>query len=113
MTVINLPKNPDGSVKAGPGRSKGSKNKSKLSEVDLEQAMSLVSKRRRKSFLVHLVEQAYKDNRVAVALAKKLLPDLKSTELGIAAGKELSQIMDEIAAQASGGGRTLPSHNDD
>ena len=113
MTVINLPKNPDGSVKAGPGRSKGSKNKSHFSEVDLDEAMALVGKKKKKSFLVHLVEQAYKDNRVAVALAKKLLPDLKSTELGLAAGKELSQIMDEIATQATGGGRALPSHDDD
>ena len=47
---------------------------------ELRDALELARKKNKKSFLNHFVEQAYKDNRVAVELAKKLLPDLSESD---------------------------------
>ena len=43
----------------------------------LEDALAIVEKKRKKSFLRHFVEQAYKNNRVAIALFNKLIPDCR------------------------------------
>ena len=46
-------------------------------EIDeLRRALELAHKHNKKSFLEHFVQQAYTDNHVAIALAKKLLPDM-------------------------------------
>ena len=50
---------------------------------ELEDAIRVVQGKKRKKLMIHIVEQAYKDNRVLVALLKKLLPDLKTGELNI------------------------------
>lgn len=115
MAKINLPRDKDGKIKAGPGRPKGSKNKSKLDTVDLEVAMKLVAKRNGgKTFLTHLVERAYTSDTVAVALARKLLPDLKSSELGINTSDDLADLFESIASGVrSGGARPLPKDTDD
>lgn len=49
----------------------------------LEEAIAQVSKRRRKRFFTHLVERAFKDDTVLIALARKLLPDLKAEDLTV------------------------------
>lgn len=46
----------------------------------LEEAIAKVSKKRKKRFFTHLVERAYQDDVVLIALAKKLLPDLKALD---------------------------------
>ena len=50
---------------------------------ELEEAIRVVQGKKRKKLMIHIVEQAYKDNKVLVALLKKLLPDLKTGELNI------------------------------
>lgn len=43
---------------------------------ELREALEKARKNHDKSFLEHFVEKAYQDNNVAIALAKKILPDL-------------------------------------
>ena len=57
------------------GRVKGFKN---ILSTNFKNELMKVEQATGKSFLQHFIEQAYLDNTVAVALAKKLLPDLSS-----------------------------------
>lgn len=57
------------------GRKKGVPNK----RTELLKAIDTVQKKKKKKFLIHVIEQAYKDNKVLIALLKKIVPDL--TEL--------------------------------
>ena len=50
---------------------------------ELRAAIKEVEKKQGKRLLVHMVETAYKDNFVMVALGKKLLPDLKALDSSI------------------------------
>jgi len=108
----NLPKNEDGSIKAGPGRPPGAKNKPKYTPHDFKDAMRYVEENEGKHFLVHLIEQAFKDKRVLVALAKKILPDLKATDLAISGSEEFKEWLNELS-EGSEGRRKLPSDSDD
>ena len=45
------------------------------------QALKSVEKQQGKTFLKHLCELAYSDPKVAVALAKKILPDLTESDI--------------------------------
>jgi hypothetical protein len=59
------------------GRQKGVPNK----RTGLMNAIKHVQGRKKKKLLVHAVEMAYEDNRVLVALLKKLVPDMKAVEM--------------------------------
>lgn len=62
------------------GRPKGIKNKFTVAE--LQKAFQKASKKHNNvSFLDHITDLAYTDNQVAIALLKKLLPDLKSIDM--------------------------------
>lgn len=52
---------------------------------ELRLALSKAAKENGRTFLQHLVDRSYKNDTVAIALAKKLIPDLSSvnTELGL------------------------------
>lgn len=60
------------------GRPKGSKNKWSISE--LTKAIDAVQKQKKKNWLKHLVQESYEDHALAIALLRKLMPDLKSIE---------------------------------
>jgi len=51
-------------------------NAGRKPEKELEEALKKAQKRHNKSFIEYFVELAYKDRTVAIALAKKLLPDM-------------------------------------
>lgn len=57
------------------GRRKGCHNKYKLS--DLVNAISKIEKEKKTNFLEHIVERAFRSDKVVVSLLKKLLPDLR------------------------------------
>lgn len=61
------------------GRPKGSTNTYHWSQ-DLDAAIKLVETRKKKKFLIHVIEQAYDDNKVLVAVLKKIVPDRKHLE---------------------------------
>ena len=44
--------------------------------IELEKALILVAKKKKKGFIQHLVERAFEDDAVAVAISKKILPDM-------------------------------------
>lgn len=74
-----MPKGVKGFVKGSP--SANPKGRPKKPEIDeLRQALKIVEKRKRKSFLIHFVERAYEDNSIAIALAKKIIPDLSKID---------------------------------
>lgn len=61
------------------GRPRGSRDK--YTAEKLAQAIETVENRKNtKKFLVHLVEQAYKDNTLAAVLLRKLIPDIKTLD---------------------------------
>lgn len=74
------------------GRKKGVPNR----RTELLNAIKYVQRtkdpetgKQRGSLLVHSIKQAYKDNTVLVAILKKLIPDLKATEITGPEGSEL------------------------
>ncbi len=71
----------DGRWKAGQsGNPKGPPRRPEIQQ--LREALAEVAKANGgKTFLRHFVEQSYKDTNIAIALAKKILPDLISAEL--------------------------------
>jgi len=73
---------------------------------ELRQALEIAQKGRKKSFLVHFVERAYINDNVAIALAKKLLPDKIQGE-GLANGVFVYVIRD--AKSASGDRIDIPA----
>lgn len=72
------------------GRPKGSRNT--FSIIDLEDAIRVVEKKKRRKLLRHYVEQAYEDNNVLNALMKKLVPDLQRSFIEGAGIKSMVQI---------------------
>lgn len=65
--------------------------------IELEDAIKTVQKRKRKKFMVHVVEQAYENHNVLVAVLKKLLPDLKIEEID--AGETLQSFIDWLVGR--------------
>jgi len=65
----------------------------------LDDAIRQVQKKKRKKLMVHAVEQAYKDNTVLVAILKKLLPDLKASELEINADNNMQTFIDWLTGR--------------
>lgn len=64
---------------------------------ELEDAIRIVEKKKRKKFMVYAVEKAYTDNHVLVAVLKKLLPDLKTEEID--AGANLKTFIDWLVSR--------------
>jgi hypothetical protein len=63
--------------------------------AELEKAMAAAAKKYGgKTFLTHLCEIAYKDNQVAIAIARKLLPDLKAVDARIIQESPVRLIID-------------------
>lgn len=65
---------------------KGSPKKPEIEQ--LRQAMEKVQKEQDCTFLEHFVRQAYKDNKVMVALGKKIIPDLTASKTDLTTGGE-------------------------
>ena len=65
---------------------------------DLRAALDKVKEEQNLSLLEHLVRRAYEDNSVLIALARKLLPDLKSTDLAVTA-ETISQTPQSLAEE--------------
>ena len=57
------------------GRPKGTPNKITR---DFLEAIKKVQKKKKKTLLEHAIEEAYKDNKMLVAILKKIIPDLKA-----------------------------------
>lgn len=67
-----------GQTSLNPG---GRSRSMKTAQAMLHKALKKVEKRRGKKFLEHYIEQAFNDKTLAVALLKKLVPDLKAVEV--------------------------------
>jgi hypothetical protein len=64
-----------------PGQSGNPNGRPPKPEIaQLREALELAKKKKKTSFLNHFVLLAYEDNNVAIALAKKILPDLSESE---------------------------------
>ena len=68
-------------VKGVSGNPKGPPGRPEIAE--LRKALKDVAKIEHKTFIRHFVELSYRDNQIAIALAKKILPDLIAAELDI------------------------------
>jgi hypothetical protein len=66
---------------------------------ELEDAINTVQKRKRKKLMVHAVEQSYKDNKVLIAILKKILPDLKIEEVDLNASESLNSFIDWLVGR--------------
>lgn len=108
---VNVNRLPSG--KFGPGNCANPMGRPRRPEVEeLRQALEYAQKRHKKSFLQHFCERAYMNDQVAIALAKKIIPDkiegegfdqvtaffqnIKSSE-----GRPLEDIIDEINSRLS------------
>jgi len=86
-----------GEVSNPKGRPKGTKNK--WSVTALEKAFAKAAKTHgKKNILEHLADKAYNDNNLAIALLKKMMPDLKSFDafIGILEGSVDESTLDAI-----------------
>lgn len=61
------------------GRPSGSKTK--FSIIELEKAIKEVEDEYHMNFFKHVVQQAFKSERVLIALLKKLIPDIQHVEV--------------------------------
>ena len=50
---------------------------------ELRKALALAKKEHKKSFLKHFVDRAFRDDGVAIALARKILPDKSSNDVDV------------------------------
>ncbi|MBL7132384.1 MAG: hypothetical protein ISS45_13500 [Candidatus Omnitrophica bacterium] len=57
------------------------KNAGRPPQLDMEEALLDAQRIHNKSFIEHFIERAYKSDAVAIALAKKLLPDKNQGEI--------------------------------
>lgn len=62
---------------------------------ELRNAIKKVQKTRKDTLLVHFVNQAYADKNVLIAVIKKLVPDLSTTELNNATEEAFRIIIDK------------------
>ncbi len=61
--------------------------------AELIKALADVGTEQGKTFLKHFVERAFADNQVAIALAKKILPDMSHTDYGDETLEAVKQII--------------------
>jgi len=64
----------------------------RTAQAKLHKALKRVEKQTGKKFLEHYIKQAFKDRTMAIALLKKLVPDLKAVEID-QEGKEVWQVL--------------------
>ena len=73
---VNVDKNRLPNGKFAPGNVANPHGRPRKPEVEeLREALDWAQKKNRKSFLKHFVERAFKNDQVAIALAKKIIPD--------------------------------------
>lgn len=64
------------------GQSGNPNGRPRAPEIEaLREAIKTAEKTKDKTLLAHAVEQAYEDNKVLIALLKKIIPDMKAVEL--------------------------------
>lgn len=77
------------------GKSGNPNGRPKRPEVEeLRQALKAVAEKKDKTFITSYTERAYTSDPMAIALLKKLVPDLTEGELGNNAREILMQIID-------------------
>lgn len=69
--------------------------------AELRKAIEAVQKKKNKKLLVHFVERAYENDRVLIALGKKIIPDLTSVNGVLDAGETLHDFIAWISERAS------------
>lgn len=67
-------------IKGQSGNPKGRPKKGESHMCYLEDALQKVSEKEKKPFWQHVIEQAYQDNRVLVAVMNKLIPNLEKSD---------------------------------
>jgi len=72
-------RNPDGTFQKG--HSLTSHKRRKTAKTDLLRAIREIEKQKNKKLFQHFVERAYTDNKVLIALIKKLVPDISLSEI--------------------------------
>jgi hypothetical protein len=69
------------------GQSGNPKGRQKKPEIEkLREALAKVEKEQDKTFLEHFVAKAFEEKEYAIALAKKILPDLRTLDVSMAEG---------------------------
>lgn len=68
-------------VKGQSGNPKGRPKKGESHMCHLEKALQKISEEKKKPFWEHVLEQAYSDNKVLIALMHKLVPNLEKSDL--------------------------------
>lgn len=72
------------------GQSGNPKGRPPVPEIEaLRQAIRAVQQKKGKTLLQHAIEESYKDNKLLVAILRKILPDLQSVSGKIGLGGEL------------------------
>lgn len=76
IETVKIGKNRLANGKFAPGNIANPNGRPPAPEIDeLRQALEMVKKKHNKSFLQHFCERAFVNDNVAVALAKKIIPD--------------------------------------
>lgn len=66
------------------GQSGNRNGRPKVPEIEeLRKALAKAAKENKRTFLEHLVKRAYENDSVAIAVAKKILPDLANVDSNI------------------------------
>jgi hypothetical protein len=78
----------------------------------LEAALAKAAKKHKHTFIEHLVDLAYEHKDVAVALAKKILPDLKSVELANTGDSSFRLLIQLPTPEPPGHSDTDAGHSD-
>jgi len=72
------------------GQSGNPAGRPKAPEIQyLRDAIAAVEKKKKKKLYQHLVEQAFEDNTVLLAVVRKFVPDMKQSDLNINIGEHL------------------------
>lgn len=71
----------------------GAEKRRKPEIEELRRAIELVQKRKGKKLLIHFVERAYENDKVMVALGKKILPDLAAVDGTLNASESLQDFV--------------------
>jgi len=95
----NLPRRSDGTLLPGHGSLNpgGVSKDQRTAQKKLHEALTLVEGSKGISFLQHYIEEAWDDRTMAIALLKKIVPDLKAMELNTEAKQNLNIILQSFA----------------
>lgn len=85
------------------GNPKGRPQKGKAETDELRKAIKLVEGRKKKKFLIHVIERSFENDQVAIAVLKKLIPDLRYSEhdLGVTQGT-MAMVVEAIQGLKNG-----------